>query len=1489
MRDNRFLNYIIVVLLLMIGVVQASEGTKEVNSDQASLQGLQDPPLVCTDVITRLPFVELFSIESPTVHCWRIVNNNHDDARWNIPYNTSSTTNIRATMPIRITDASPDDWLISPRIRVNGHQRVRFTYHMSTTVENYLHNRTMCNMEILVSKLGSIHDNFLIEEFVYEVTPILYYGDLIAGSYLEVIYDLVDQRTQLPISGDINIAFHLTSWLSGDDTLYLDNVIVEDIPTPGAINPPVGLPYATDFEEETPFNFMNDVTNTWAIGSAVNNGGDQALYITNDGGVTNDYTLNQTESSHAFIDFNLPASRDEIHVEFDLRSIGFDFEHWNTFNKTGFLVRLLDATTNQPVATIPYEHYNQNRGNGWDEFNSPIFRDNQLLEEPAEFRRIHLTIPWSNTALHNPLRGGIARLDFEFVSGQDEEKRIAIAIDNLSIYQTCDIDLESREVNPNAPQPRLDVNNIATTTTSIAIQDVLIETSEDTTRSLVSWWYDIILSTVPLENPEDHPLTLESVYMGRMFNDLDPWIRDYYIYYRPKCLELDGTSTYGDWYSQKVRKPQNPAELTFLEGFEDFYYTDHWDISSSTGDGNGNALNKWHVGEAVSLTGDKALYISDDLGENYHYTTMMPNTNTSSITRKLIIQDDAVELYVSYNYQIEGEFREGLARDYFNNSLKFQVSETAWRQYSIGQFYYVESDGWQREVIVTDLMERMPEGITDFIFTWNNDEQNGVQPPAAIDNLKIMESNCKRPLELEANLIEGTQNIELTWDPQGDETQWEVFIVEQGGVMPEPEDRGILVEDTPSYLINNVEEGVYFHFYVRAVCGETQYEHSFWEGPGNYFYSIDTPCVASSKEPIDVLMNDAGDYIICDDSSFTVDLKVAFGDSRETSDYYPKAIDYAPIYPFVDQGRTEITGDDMWSAAIDLGFDFCFYNQTYNKVLLSTNGVMSFSIEGETAVGQYTPNETSSGVLEKELIDGTVEDAPFVAAIYGAMQNLDLANSPADASVNYKVYGEFPCRVFVFNIYHVALAGEAYNPLAIEETTQTSQIVLYESTSTIEVNVKKRPTAGTSNEDNNSKGVIGIINHDGSKAKTPFQRNTGRWRATEEAWRFVPNGEYLADLQWYKGDVAYAKTPSITVKIDDEVKYTAKITYQLCDGNELVLEESYNFIKEDFDVSAIPDFKVCSNKTGQINVATVDVEDYVASIMDHINDSITDYTVIFYEAADLGDVVAEPFQFRGKKTIYVEVTSTLSGCKRVGPVSFVQLDPVIIATLPPVEICKEYILPKVEEGAAFYTKPFGEGERYETGQAYNQLGQSELYVYKKTAAGCEGQSVFSLLIHEEAIATQIENQELSCETFVLPPLPKYNRYFTRPHGKGIELQAGMEIVTPMEIFIYAKNGSERVLCIDESRFTVNYDECPLPKGISPNGDGLNDALDLSSHGITQIKIFNREGVEVYSHGRGYKKQWYGQNSSGKMLPSGTYFYVLTSHGKQRTGWIQLIY
>ncbi len=94
-------------------------------------------------------------------------------------------------------------------------------------------------------------------------------------------------------------------------------------------------------------------------------------------------------------------------------------------------------------------------------------------------------------------------------------------------------------------------------------------------------------------------------------------------------------------------------------------------------------------------------------------------------------------------------------------------------------------------------------------------------------------------------------------------------------------------------------------------------------------------------------------------------------------------------------------------------------------------------------------------------------------------------------------------------------------------------------------------------------------------------------------------------------------------------------------------------------------------------------------------------------------------------------------------------------------------------------------------------------------------------------------------------------------------------------------------CTDTQSFTANDVTCSIPKGISPNGDGLNDNFDLTGMNVRQLSIYNRYGTKVYSKGN-YTDQWYGQSNDDNELPDGTYYYVIERDGvSDKSGWVYI--
>jgi gliding motility-associated-like protein len=87
--------------------------------------------------------------------------------------------------------------------------------------------------------------------------------------------------------------------------------------------------------------------------------------------------------------------------------------------------------------------------------------------------------------------------------------------------------------------------------------------------------------------------------------------------------------------------------------------------------------------------------------------------------------------------------------------------------------------------------------------------------------------------------------------------------------------------------------------------------------------------------------------------------------------------------------------------------------------------------------------------------------------------------------------------------------------------------------------------------------------------------------------------------------------------------------------------------------------------------------------------------------------------------------------------------------------------------------------------------------------------------------------------------------------------------------------------------------CDPPNGFSPNGDGVNDELDipcLTQYPNATIVIYNRWGDKVWDSKLPYaQKKWKGKNDADKDLPEATYYYTVDLHdgSKPSTHYVML--
>lgn len=261
-------------------------------------------------------------------------------------------------------------------------------------------------------------------------------------------------------------------------------------------------------------------------------------------------------------------------------------------------------------------------------------------------------------------------------------------------------------------------------------------------------------------------------------------------------------------------------------------------------------------------------------------------------------------------------------------------------------------------------------------------------------------------------------------------------------------------------------------------------------------------------------------------------LTATFLQTGSTSAYSVSSIPYAPPYAFNTGTAIMVNIDDTWSSAITLPFNFCFFGNNYNQIVVGSNGVITFNTSN---AGGYCPWSFSATCPSSSLPTNS---------IFGVYHDIDPSVS---GSLYYAILGSYPCRTFVVNFNQVAMYSSSCN-----SQKATHQIVLYESTNVIEVYVKTKPLCTSWNSGN---AVIGIQNSAGSLGYTPPGRNTSQWTASNEAWRFTPSGPANYALVWLQGTSQIGTTPTINVCPAQTSTYTAQVTYTNCNGSQVVVSD----------------------------------------------------------------------------------------------------------------------------------------------------------------------------------------------------------------------------------------------------------------------------------------------------------------------------------------------
>jgi len=245
---------------------------------------------------------------------------------------------------------------------------------------------------------------------------------------------------------------------------------------------------------------------------------------------------------------------------------------------------------------------------------------------------------------------------------------------------------------------------------------------------------------------------------------------------------------------------------------------------------------------------------------------------------------------------------------------------------------------------------------------------------------------------------------------------------------------------------------------------------------------------------------------------------------RSTTTYSVGAVTYSTLPYFGGNNVFSTSSDDVWSDSISIGFNFCYFGNTYRKLLVGSNGEITFDL---------TRANTPESWVTTAILPNTIEHPGNT--ICGAYRDYDPL--PGGVVRTYTT-GVAPCRQFVAYWSGVTL-------FSCSTPVSSFQIILYEGSNNIAVNIQNSTACLAWN---NGRGLIGIQNQTGTTAVAPASRNTlTAWTAINESWLFVPTAPPSFSVNW-AGPGGFAATGlTATPCPTTSGTYSATLTY--CNGS----------------------------------------------------------------------------------------------------------------------------------------------------------------------------------------------------------------------------------------------------------------------------------------------------------------------------------------------------
>lgn len=540
------------------------------------------------------------------------------------------------------------------------------------------------------------------------------------------------------------------------------------------IQTPAALPYSADFEENNGGWLFHNGTqpNKWAWGTATNNGGTHALYISNDNGESNEYTNNSTSIVYVAKTFY--------------------------FDETGMYSFSYDWKANGEGAT-----------NDWD------YLRVVLVPNSVEFTPGTRPTGFTNTAVPEGWLaldgGGLLNLKSEWQHHTSD-----VAIDQIGLYKVV---IMWKNDGSGGKNPSAAIDNFSIARLNCAKPTGLAISEITATSATLVWNSETdglpwVYAYAPASEPEPADDAFSDINVNSIELEGLEDCTSYKFYLRKNC----GAEAKSESVAISFQTKQIPVDAGDSYS-EDFEGEAKWLLN------NGDLANAWVIGTAVSNgEGSHALYISNDGGATHAYT----NDAACVVFAQKAFNFAAGNYVFSYDWLCNGEGSSTLY-DYLRvalvpadvelvpgTSLPTGVSATALPAGCIaldGGMAMNLSTSW---ATFTSSEIAVPAGTYNIVIMWRDDTSGGTNPPAAIDNFSFTKIACATPADFHAvDSLATTTSVVLKWTQMSEEDD---FVIRYKVYGAEAFADSIFVLNDDSTTLTGLVPGTAYELQVAAWC-----------------------------------------------------------------------------------------------------------------------------------------------------------------------------------------------------------------------------------------------------------------------------------------------------------------------------------------------------------------------------------------------------------------------------------------------------------------------------------------------------------------------------------------------------------------------------------------------------------------------------------------------------------------------------------------------